>query len=455
MKALVIDPDRNARSVVKRLLSHVNVDVVEADNGLVALSVLEQSDPVFVVIEVEMPILSGYDCLAAIRQSPVRPDIPVVCITATGTRDAVMRMVSLGVSDFLLKPINPAEVLPRIKNLLVRVSQWRQRTDSKNVNALLIVDNDPNFLAFAKPLLENSFEVFDAPASTAAAISFRDAVPKPTVVCIAEGLPLMNEDLLVEVIRKMAIESGNNPPQFFLLSKGTAIPEEKAARYAGIVRKSFVPQGFLDEFRRVVLREQSLYEKLSHLVREGLRSEVVTATQQTIGVMTGSEITELPDGDTTVVPSGVSAESKLLDTESGTSMTTVISSGRSEVERMGSQIVRREITFEDGASEVLRELANTIAGRMRACLLSRGFDLKMALPEIRAAGEAEVIPETGFDLEAKFKCSTGEVFRVTLQVIAGAGGEVAAATLGGTDEVAEVAEAAPAEPTQSADDALF
>jgi CheY-like chemotaxis protein len=230
MKALVVDPDRSARATVKRLLSHVNVDVLEADNGLIALNALEQSDPDFVVIEIDMPILSGPDCLSAIRQSPVRPDIPVICISASGTRENVHRMVALGVADFLLKPINPVEVLPRIKNLLIRVAQWRQRQSSRSINTLLVVDNDPNFIAFMRPLLDSTFELIEAGSSTIAAISYRDASPKPTVVCLAEGLPLMHEDLLLDVIRKMAIESGTNPPQFYLLAKSAEVPAAKASR---------------------------------------------------------------------------------------------------------------------------------------------------------------------------------------------------------------------------------
>jgi hypothetical protein len=71
--------------------------------------------------------------------------------------------------------------------------------------------------------------------------------------------------------------------------------------------------------------------------------------------------------------------------------------------------------MDEGAGEVLGELANTIAGRMRACLVSRGFDLKMGLPEVRslAAGEQDT---TEFDLEALFRCHSGEMFRVGLRV---------------------------------------
>lgn len=470
MKALVVDPDRSARATVKRLLSHVNVDVLEADNGLIALNALEQSDPDFVVLEIDMPILSGPDCLSAIRQSPVRPDIPVICITASGTRENVHRMVALGVADFLLKPINPVEVLPRIKNLLIRVAQWRQRQSSRSINSLLVVDNDPNFIAFVRPLLDSTFEVIEAGSSTIAAISYRDASPKPTVVCLAEGLPLMNEDLLLDVIRKMAIESGTNPPQFYLLAKSATVPADKANRYAGVVKKSFIPQAFVDEFRRVVLREQSPFERLRHVVREGLHSELVSATQQTIGVMIGSEIAEIDAADGTTCPCGVVAEVPQHDGESGVSLVTVIMSGRSEVERMGSQIVRREIAFDEGAGEVLGELANTIAGRMRACLVSRGFDLKMGLPEIRSLKEDES-GAADFDLQSMFRTSGGEVFVVALKVKQGGLGlgMVSRAEGAGAAAPSEAADASPAPPAeapvaepagaaqaqQSVDDVLF
>jgi len=461
MKALVVDPDRSARATVKRLLSHVNVDVIEADNGLIALNALEQMDPDFVVVEIDMPILSGPDCLSAIRQSPVRPDIPVICITGAGTRENVHRMVALGVADFLLKPINPVEVLPRIKNLLVRVAQWRQRQSNRSINSMLIVDSDPNFIAFAKPLLDATFEIIEAGSSTSAAIAYRDASPKPSVVCVAENLPLMNEDLLVDVIHKMAIEGGSNPPQFFLLAKTATVADEKMTRYAGTVKKSFIPQTFMDEFRRVVLKEQSPYERMRHVVREGLRAELVTATQQTIGVMMGSEIAEVAASEAVECPRGVIARVEMMDNASDLCLGTTVVSGRAEVERMGAQIVRRPITFEEGGNEVLGELANTIAGRMRACLISRGFDLKMGLPEILTVDESGAAQPV-YDLETMFRCASGEVFVVAMQVRQ-TGPGLAAATEGAANEAAGAAAPAAAVPAeavaaagaQTVDDVLF
>ncbi len=412
MKALVVDHDRTARAAVKRLLSHVNVEVIEAENGLVALSLMETADPDFIVLEIGMPILSGPDFLAVVRQSPDRADIPVLCVTSAGTRENVHRMVGLGVADFLIKPINPVEILPRIRNLLVRVTQWRQRTNSRTANVMLMVDDDPNFLAFARPLLESGFEVLESPTSTAAAMIYKDAVTRPSVICLAEGLPMLTEDLLVDVIRRLAVDSGSRMPQFFLMSKSGELSSDQAQRFNGAMRKSFVPQSFLDEFRRVVLREQLPVDRLRELVGAGLREEVVSATQQTIGVMVGHEAEDLGIEGAALAPCDVHAELLLSDPDTGIALSVRIVSGRQEVEAIAGLAAQSAMSFDEGASELLGELANTIGGRLRSSLLSRGFDLHMGLPEIRAeAVPAEAVP----DLRASFRCADGSVFGVLLE----------------------------------------
>lgn len=445
MRALIVDPDRVSRGAMKRLLTHVNVECAEADNGLVGLNMLSEVDPDFVVLEVDMPILSGPDMLAAVRQSPDRSDVPAIAVSASGRREHVMRMVGLGVVDYLVKPINPVEVLPRIKALVQRAAQWRQRQSARTISGLLIVDADPNFLAFVKPLLETSFEVHQANSSTVAAMTYRDAPRRPTVICLAEGLPLMSEDLLVDVIRRMALDEGASPPQFFLLARTEDVPREKSARYAGVVRKSFVPQQFVDEFRRVVLREQSAIERLRRLVRESLHAELVSAAEQTVGVMIGSEIAEVTGADAEGCPDEILASLALADEVQGVRLLVEVTSGRSEVERMGSQIVRRTITFEEGANEVLGELVNTVAGRMRASLVSRGLDLKMGLPEVRARAEGEAGAEA--DDSCVVRCGTGDRLRVSMRV------ENIGLGLGLTTQ--EAAGGPVAEGAASVDDVLF
>jgi CheY-like chemotaxis protein len=453
MKALIVDNDRISRAVIKRLLSHLNVEVVEADNGLAALQQLELVDPDFLVLDIEMPILSGLEALSAIRQSPLRADVPVICVSASSTKEHVTSMLGLGVADYILKPINPVDALPRFKTVMLRSTQWRQRREGGSFNTLLLVDADPNFLAFARPLLDQEFEITDISSSTLAAVSFQDAVVKPSLVCMAEGLPLMNEDVLVDVIRKMSIQDGSTPPQIFLLANGD-VDAAKAARYAGVVRKSFVPEQFLEEFRRVVLRDQNTYEKLRHLVREGLRKELVTATQQTMGVMMGKEVSTFGEEEQKGIecPTGVCARVTLRDAASGTTLHTELLIGRAQAEKIGSQVLRRESTFEDGGSEVLYELVNTIAGRIRAGLHSRGFDLKMGMPEV----VTDEVGEVPADLTAVFRCLEDQVFSLGLRVVKGEndlmGEAQSASPASGATVVAAPVEAAA---VQAVDDVLF
>jgi CheY-like chemotaxis protein len=415
MKALIVDNDRISRAVIKRLLSHLDVEVVEADNGLTALQQLEQVDPDFLVLDVEMPILSGLETLSAIRQSPRRADVPVVCVSASSTKENVTRMLGLGVVDYMLKPINPVEALQRFKSVMLRSTQWRQRREGGTFNTLLMVDADPDFLTFARPLLDQEFDFTDVSSSTQAAVRFHESTVKPSLVCLAEGLPLMNEDVLADVIRKMSIQDGATPPRIFLLSNSDDVDAVKAMRYSGVVRKSFVPDQFVENFRRVVLRDQSTFEKLRHLVREGLRRELVTATQQTMGVMMGKEISAFGEEEQKGIecPTGVCARVTMRDAVSGTTLHTEVLVGHAQAAKIGSQVLRRQSTLEDGGSDVLRELVKSIADRIRAGLHSRGFELKMGTPEV----VTEEVGEVPADLAASFRCPEDQVFRVGLRVV--------------------------------------
>jgi len=219
------------------------------------------------------------------------------------------------------------------------------------------------------------------------------------------------------------------------------------------VRKSFVPAQFLEDFRRVVLRDQNTLEKLRHLVREGLRGELVTATQQTMGVMMGKEVVALDaqDPKSTPCPAGVCARVTMRDAASGTALHTELFTGRAEAEKIGSQVLRRSSTFEDGSSEVLYELVNTIAGRIRAGLHSRGFDLKVGLPEV-VTDEVGDVPS---DLTASFRCLEDQVFRVGLRVVKGDVGMVGEARSAESAPGAAPPEGAAAPPEATAvDDVL-
>jgi len=116
-------------------------------------------------------------------------------------------------------------------------------------------------------------------------------------------------------------------------------------------------------------------------------------------------------------------------------------------------VLRRASTFEDGSSEVLYELVNTIAGRIRAGLHSRGFDLKMGMPEV----VTDEVGEVPSDLTAVFRCLEDQVFSLGLRVVKGENDLMGEAQSAKPAAGATAAAEAPAEvaAAQAVDDVLF
>ena len=447
MKALVADADRISRAVMKRLLSHIDVEVVEAENGVAALALLEEADPDFLVLDAELPLLGGLDALGVIRRSPLRPDIPVICISASGDRATVTRMVELEVADYLLKPVDPAEAMPRIRAVMSQAARWRQHT-AVGLTSVMLVDADAAFLAFARPLLEPICDLWDVPSSQEAAYRFREARVKPSIVCLAEGLTSMNEDVLADVLRNMAAHEGAAAPQIFLLSSRENVEEPKRARYAGVARKSSDPEPFVEEFRRVVLAGTSVFEKLRRMLQSELREELVTATQQAVGSKIASDLAVVEeDGGANgqVRADGVRARIGMEAAAKEFVLQVDLLTARAEAEGIAARALGRAASFDDGAAGALGDMARAIADRLRGVLLARGMNLEIGSPQV-GEEEAGAPPE---DLGVTFRCAEGQTFRICLracqqEIALGAGAPVPEAAEPGAQKPAEKPQ--PAEP---------
>src|SRR4051812_40502091 len=95
-------------------------EVVTARDGVEGLARLEESSPDFVVLDVQMPRLDGWETLKGIR---ARSDVPVLMLTAEAEEHDKVRGLSGGADDYVTKPVAPAEFVARIQALLRRTSR--------------------------------------------------------------------------------------------------------------------------------------------------------------------------------------------------------------------------------------------------------------------------------------------------------------------------------------------
>ncbi len=85
--------------------------------GVVAL--LNEEQPDVLLLDIMMPHVSGLDILESLRADSRWAHLPVVILTAANDQGVKRRALELGASDFLTKPVDPSELIPRIRNVLV------------------------------------------------------------------------------------------------------------------------------------------------------------------------------------------------------------------------------------------------------------------------------------------------------------------------------------------------
>ncbi len=106
MKVLIADDEPMTRSLLRRVLTReCGCTVSEAGDGLAALSSCGSTPPDLIVTDLRMPVMDGIELIEALRQVPALAAIPVVMMTAAREQGPVHRAIELGVTDYLLKPL--------------------------------------------------------------------------------------------------------------------------------------------------------------------------------------------------------------------------------------------------------------------------------------------------------------------------------------------------------------
>jgi len=130
---LVADDDSNIRSLLRHVMTGEGYHVLEARDGLEALSLLKENPVDLAIIDIMMPRLDGLDLCEQIRQNY---DIPIIMLTAREQLKDKEQGYLRGTDDYITKPFEPMELLFRIKALFRRYS--RVSSDRIRLNGVVI-----------------------------------------------------------------------------------------------------------------------------------------------------------------------------------------------------------------------------------------------------------------------------------------------------------------------------
>lgn len=122
-RVLLVDDNETNRVILKEILLEHGLLVEEAGNGVEALELLKAQDAGyfhFVLMDIEMPVMDGYEATMQIRKLPnrIRANIPVIALTANAFPEDKEKAEDAGMDEFLTKPINSARLLTCLAKFL-------------------------------------------------------------------------------------------------------------------------------------------------------------------------------------------------------------------------------------------------------------------------------------------------------------------------------------------------
>lgn len=116
---LIIDDDKMYRLTLKTLVSkNFDYQVREAEDPYEAFEIIKTEVPILIFLDMQMPKMDGLTALSYIRKSEATKSVPVIACTALVDRRLLVDLAALGISDFIVKPINKESVLQKITKVL-------------------------------------------------------------------------------------------------------------------------------------------------------------------------------------------------------------------------------------------------------------------------------------------------------------------------------------------------
>jgi DNA-binding response OmpR family regulator len=124
MKILVVDDDLELLGLITYALRQAGYWPVDAADGVTALAVFEREEPDLVILDVNLPRLSGLEVCRKIRAVS---RVPVMMLTVRSAEEDQVEALDLGADDYLTKPFSPRTLLARVRALLRRSSEGGEK----------------------------------------------------------------------------------------------------------------------------------------------------------------------------------------------------------------------------------------------------------------------------------------------------------------------------------------
>jgi CheY-like chemotaxis protein len=135
-RILIVDDYPDALEIWGLYLRSVGYDVHTADDGLKAVEEAHRVAPDIIVLDLELPGITGFEAAVRLRQSPVTAHIPLIAATGYSHAQQLDQARDCGFDSIIVKPCEPAALVAEVERLLERAGKHRGQQPSATVQRL-------------------------------------------------------------------------------------------------------------------------------------------------------------------------------------------------------------------------------------------------------------------------------------------------------------------------------
>jgi len=117
-RILIVEDQADNRQIIRDMLGATDYEITEAENGEQALVAIAKERPDLILMDIQLPIMDGYEATRRIKDDPTTKSIPIIAVTSYALSGDEQKARAAGCDDFVLKPYSPRQLLTKIRQYL-------------------------------------------------------------------------------------------------------------------------------------------------------------------------------------------------------------------------------------------------------------------------------------------------------------------------------------------------
>jgi len=117
-RILVVEDQEDNRRILRDLLTSADYEMTEAENGEEALASVVELRPDLILMDIQLPIMDGYEATRRIKADPSLKDIPIIVVTSYALSGDETKARDAGCDAYVTKPYSPRQLLAKIREFL-------------------------------------------------------------------------------------------------------------------------------------------------------------------------------------------------------------------------------------------------------------------------------------------------------------------------------------------------